>query len=324
MTTQLARVTHYFTKTKLDYELFWTGDRDLALHHGYYDATARTHSAALIRMNEVLAGYAQISPHDLVLDAGCGYGGSAIWLAQRVGCSVVGINVVPFQTERASRLAAESGVCGRASFLLADYSQAPFGDGSFDVVWGLESVVHAASQERFIREAARLLVPGGRLLIAEYTARESPPLSESEEALIASGLDGWAMTKLLTPSRYTDLLLTHGFVDVRAHDLTESMRRSITRLGKLRVPTTSVRLLLPVLELLTAAKLNDEVRLRNIKGGYDFTRAFLMGAWRYTAIVATRRDDKVAAGSTVAQAAAHQPREEGAVGRWLTAGTPTA
>src|SRR5713226_5729278 len=57
MTTQLARVTQYFTKTKLDYELFWTGDRDLALHHGYYDATARTHSAALIRMNEVLAGY---------------------------------------------------------------------------------------------------------------------------------------------------------------------------------------------------------------------------------------------------------------------------
>jgi tocopherol O-methyltransferase len=287
MTTQLARVTQYYAKTKVDYELFWTGDRDLALHHGYYDASARTHSAALIRMNEVLARYAGISRDDRVLDAGCGYGGSAIWLAHHVGCSVVGLNIVPFQTERARRLAAERGLACRARFLLADHSHTPFADRSFDVVWGLESVVHAESQEQFIREAARLLRPGGRLLIAEYTARESPPLSEDEERLIASGLHSWAMTALLTPRRYTELLLRHGFGDVRTYDLTDPMRRSITRLGKLRVPTTSVRLLLPVLEALRAMRLNDEVRLRNIKGGYDFTRAFLMGAWRYTAIVAT-------------------------------------
>jgi tocopherol O-methyltransferase len=292
MSSQLARVTDYFARTRLDYELFWT------LHHGYYDATTTSHSGALIRMNEVLAEYAVIRAQDRVLDAGSGYGGSTIWLAQNVGCSVVGINLVPFQTERACRSAAESGVDGRAQFVLADYSYAPFGDRSFDVVWGLESIVHAESRETFVAEAARVLRPGGRLLIAEYTARESPPLSKLEERLIASGLDGWAMTTLLTPGQYSELLFKHGFAEVKAHDLTEAMRRSITHLGKLRVPTTSVRLVFPVLEVLTAAQFTDSVRLRNIKGGYDFTRAFLMGAWRYTAVVGTKQDKSCEANDT--------------------------
>ncbi len=89
MSSQLSRVTEYFARTRLDYELFWTGNRDQALHHGYYDATTTSHSAALIRMNEVLAEYAVIRAQDRVLDAVSGYGGSTIWLAQNVGCSVV-------------------------------------------------------------------------------------------------------------------------------------------------------------------------------------------------------------------------------------------
>jgi len=241
MTGQLARVAQYFASTKVEYELFWMGGPDMALHHGYYDASARTHSAALIRMNEVLAGYAGVGRHDRVLDAGSGYGGTAIWLAQHLGCAVVGINLVAFQSERARRLASEMGLGGRATFVLGDYAHTPFPDQSFDTVWGLESIVHADSQERFVGEAARLLRPGGRLLIAEYMARQSPPLSACEEQLIASRLDGWAMTRLLTPAEYIDLAQRHGFGGVRAYDLTSAMRRSITHLGKLRIPATSVK-----------------------------------------------------------------------------------
>jgi tocopherol O-methyltransferase len=293
VTTQLTRVAQYFEKTRWDYELFWTGDRDLALHHGYYDGAASNHSAALIRMNEVLARYARISTGDRVLDAGSGYGGSAMWLAREVGCSVIGVNLVAFQTLRARRLAAAKGISTRAKFLVADYAQTPFASASFDVVWGLESIVHAESQEMFVREAARLLRPGGRLLIAEYTARESPVLSTDEQQLIASGLNGWAMTRILTPGEYTALARKNGFDDVTTYDLTDAMQPSITHLGKLRAPTTAVRFLFPLLEFLARTRLSNDVRLRNIKGGYDFARAYLMGAWRYTAIVATKSRNKV-------------------------------
>jgi tocopherol O-methyltransferase len=288
VTTQLDRVTQYFEKTRADYELFWTGKRDLALHHGYYDDAASSHSAALIRMNEVLARFAGISNGDRVLDAGSGYGGSALWLAQTVGCSVVGVNLVPFQTLRAQQLAAAKGLSNRASFLVADYAATPFPDASFDVVWGLESIVHAQSQELFMREATRVLRPGGRLLIAEYTARESPPLTDVEQELIASGLNGWAMMRILTPGDYIALARENDLCEVTVHDLTDAMRPSITHLGKLRAPTTSVRFVFPVLELLARTRFSNDVRLRNIKGGYDFARAYLMGAWRYTAIIATK------------------------------------
>jgi cyclopropane fatty-acyl-phospholipid synthase-like methyltransferase len=293
VTTQLARVAQYFEKTRSDYELFWTGDSDLALHHGYYSGGASGHSAALIRMNEVLGGYARIAAGDHVLDAGSGYGGSAIWLARELGCSVVGVNLVAFQTLRAQRLAEANGISRRVKFLLADYARTPFPDASFDVVWGLESIVHAESQEAFVCEASRLLTPGGRLLIAEYTTRESPALSDTEQQLIASGLNGWAMTRILTPGKYAELAREHGFDEVITYDLTEAMRPSITHLGKLRVPTTSVRFLFPILELLARTRLSNDVRLRNIKGGYDFARAYLMGAWRYSAIVATKSGSEV-------------------------------
>jgi ubiquinone/menaquinone biosynthesis C-methylase UbiE len=239
-------------------------------------------------MNQVLADRARISTRDHVLDAGSGYGGSAIWLARELGCSVVGVNLVAFQTLRAQHLAGMNRVGERARFLVADYARTPFPDASFDVVWGLESIVHAESQEAFVREAARLLRPGGRLLIADYTARESPALTAAEQTLIASGLNGWAMTRILTPGEYTELARKNGFDEVTTYDLTEAMRHSITHLGKLRVPTTSIRFVFPLLGLLAQTRLSNDVRLRNIKGGYDFARAYLMGAWHYTALVASK------------------------------------
>src|SRR5262245_32694962 len=79
--SEVEKVLHYFHKTRNDYRLFWMSRKSLAMHFGYYDETVRTHEASLLKMNEVLASYAQITAHTHVLDAGCGYGGSALWLA---------------------------------------------------------------------------------------------------------------------------------------------------------------------------------------------------------------------------------------------------
>src|SRR5206468_3719870 len=83
--------------TQCDYTWFWMSSDSLAMHFGYYDETVRTHDASLLKMNEVLARYAQITSHDHILDAGCGVGGSAIWLARIFGCQVKGITIVPEQ-----------------------------------------------------------------------------------------------------------------------------------------------------------------------------------------------------------------------------------
>jgi cyclopropane fatty-acyl-phospholipid synthase-like methyltransferase len=49
------------------------------------------------RMNEILANKVRIAQSDMILDAGCGIGGSSIWLAEHIGCRVVGIDITESQ-----------------------------------------------------------------------------------------------------------------------------------------------------------------------------------------------------------------------------------
>ncbi len=88
MSAQSKRVLDQYKNTRLDYRLLWTGRDTLAVHFGYYDAGVRNHAESLQRMNEVLADAVQISNRDTVLDAGCGYGGSSIWLSKHRGCQM--------------------------------------------------------------------------------------------------------------------------------------------------------------------------------------------------------------------------------------------
>src|SRR5947209_2113212 len=101
MTAHLQHVIDYFDETDGDYSRLWGADRHLGLHCGYFDAKARRHDAAVVHMNEVLADQAGVGHESRVLDAGCGIGGSAIWLAERRGANVVGVNVNEKQVARA-------------------------------------------------------------------------------------------------------------------------------------------------------------------------------------------------------------------------------
>ncbi len=235
--SQTEKVIQYYQGTQRDYKRFWMSSNSLAMHFGYYDETVRTHDASLLKMNEVLARYAQITSHDHILDAGCGFGGSTIWLARMFGCQVKGINIVPEQVEEAQHFARHHQVSDLTQFACMDFTRTTYADASFDVVWGLESAVHTDHKGAFVQEAHRLLRKGGRLLLCEYLLRESPPLSPEEHTELAPWLEGWAMPALLTPGEYTRLFALNGFGCVQTYDLTDHVRRSLDHLGKLHLPT---------------------------------------------------------------------------------------
>ncbi|HEY4513702.1 MAG TPA: hypothetical protein VJH69_00050 [Candidatus Paceibacterota bacterium] len=72
------QVIDYYDATYIDFRVLWMGRSDRAIHFGYYDEYAKNHHTALIRMNEKLAESILINREDIVLDAGCGCGGSAV------------------------------------------------------------------------------------------------------------------------------------------------------------------------------------------------------------------------------------------------------
>ena len=101
----LPRIRDYYDETWLDYRMLWLNPQNNAIHFGYWDERTRSHSESLLNMNHMLARKIGIRPGLRILDAGCGIGGSSIWLAKTFDVAVVGITPVASQIERARHYA---------------------------------------------------------------------------------------------------------------------------------------------------------------------------------------------------------------------------
>ena len=146
---------------------------------GVYDLMNTAMTAGLHhRWRERAAARAQLQPGARALDACCGTGDLAFALAERVGPQgrVIGADFSERMLDLARRKAAERGL-SQVRFEWADALQLPYDDRAFDAVTVGFGVRNLADLERGIGELARVLVPGGRLVILEITQPRRPPLS---------------------------------------------------------------------------------------------------------------------------------------------------
>lgn len=279
----VRKLISYFEDTKRDYRLWWMTSTALAMHFGYYDEQTRNHAEALINMNRVLAAKAELHSSDRVLDAGCGVGGSAIWLAQELGARVVGANVVPGEIDRGRRYARRRNVADRVTFELQDMTRTSFPDGSFDVVWAIESVCHVPDKREFLAEVRRLLKPGGRLIIAD-AFRCRRPFAPADERLLHGWLSGWAVLDLMTPNEFTDAAEKNGFARVKFEDVSAHVRPSSRRMYRL------MRVLYPLGVARRLIGLFTDVQLANRRSALDQYRVVQRDLLLYGIITATRRN----------------------------------
>jgi len=97
-----------------------------------------------------------------VLDIGSGAGGKTLYYATLGVKKIYGVDVVPHYEEEARAMATEKNLADRAEFLTADATQLPFADDFFDVIIANDVMEHVAEPEAVLREAFRVLKPGGR------------------------------------------------------------------------------------------------------------------------------------------------------------------
>jgi tocopherol O-methyltransferase len=135
------------------------------LHHGYYETGRESKEEAAEKLIELLAERSRLSYGSRVLDVGCGMGGSAIWLAENLGCEVTGISISPIQIRMATE--ASRGMRNRPTFVVEDANQLSV-KGSFDIVWVVEALSHLSERGDFFRKAAELLVAGGKICEAAW------------------------------------------------------------------------------------------------------------------------------------------------------------
>ncbi len=147
------------------------------IHHGYWIRGDETKERAQLQLIEHLAQVAGIPPGCTILDSGCGFGSTAIYLAKKFGAKVTGITISPVQVEMANRAARQERA--DAKFLLMDAEEMKF-DEKFDLIWSTESVAHYQDVPKFFASAARFLKPA---MVELHTMREY------EEWMRANGLN---------------------------------------------------------------------------------------------------------------------------------------
>jgi tocopherol O-methyltransferase len=149
------------------YRSIW-GD---AMHHGLWQDGCETRAQAVRALHDAVIARARLRPGMQVCDVGCGYGHSARLMVREQDVQVTGINRCPAQHQRAQAL---NEGADQPHFLLGDWLESCLPAQAFDAVLAIESFEHIANKAAAIREALRVLRPGGSFVLAVQVAKPTP------------------------------------------------------------------------------------------------------------------------------------------------------
>ena len=274
-------ISRYYDLSETHYRRVWNLDKGRSLHYGYWDKSVKNFHEALLNINRVLAEHAAIKEGDKILDAGCGVGGSSLWLAQEKKCEVIGISLNGRQVEKANTSAKKLGLSGKVSFEQKDYTNTFYPPDSFDVIWAIESVCYADDKGIFLKEAYRVLKPGGRLIIADFFKKEN--LNSQNEVLVRQWANGWAVNDFSTIEAFDVNLKENNFQKVKIIDATEAILPSAKKLYRSYfagvIAATLYRILNPkATELGRNNVLNAALQYKTLR----------KGLWKYQIVKATK------------------------------------
>lgn len=269
-------IIKYYDYTLPFYKFFYHQNSN-AVHYGFWDKDIKNHQEALLNVNKFLAKIANLKTGDIILDAGCGIGGSAIWLAQNFNVKVIGITISNRQVVEARKLSQINSTEQNIDFYEKDYLNSGFDDQSFDVVWGIESVCYAENKNDFLKEAYRMLKKGGRLVVGDgFLLRNIK--NEKEKKDFNAFLEGMALPNLAFESKFKQSLQDIGFKDIKIYDKTVETLPSARKIYKMSIFSYPIAKLIEKFHitphLLTLNNLAGITQYRIIKSGLAGYRVF--------------------------------------------------
>ena len=172
-----------------------------------------------------LVRQAAIAANHVVLDAGCGMGGAARYMAQTIGCEVYGIDMAQSLLDSGELLNEMTGVSDRVHLGLGDVTDIDHPDGFFDVAWTQHAAQSVPDKEQFFAELYRTLKPGGRCVMHDFYR------GPGEEIHYPSFLGDHSITFLIRDTAMRRLLEETGFELLFWEDTTAAARAENATIG---------------------------------------------------------------------------------------------
>jgi 27-O-demethylrifamycin SV methyltransferase len=193
------------------------------LHYGVFDDGDEALDVATAALTERMIAAADLRRGLRVLDVGCGSGAPARTIASRFGVEVVGITTSGVGVDTARARTDEAGV-GGVTFAQRDGTDNGFADASFDRVWVMESAHLMRDKDALVSECARVLRPGGRLVLCDLVGRREITFREVRErrADFAVLRDAFGDAHFASLDGFAALATGHGLDVDRSDDLTSA------------------------------------------------------------------------------------------------------
>jgi sterol 24-C-methyltransferase len=277
-----SSVQRYFNsiESRLGYWLVLGGTR----HFGYYHANTYwpfpIHKA-LRAMEDQLLVSLRLDPGASVLDAGCGVGHVAIYLAQK-GLRVQCIDIVDHHIDKAQRNIKAQGLQDVVSVRKMDYHHLEgFIDESFDGVYTMETLVHATEPAVALHEFFRVLKPGGSISLNEYEYKnpDTVPTEVRDTRQLINKYASMPAAESFREGSIQELLEESGFLDVVVEDFSANI-----------MPMLRLFYILSYIPYLFIKLLGLRGRFVNTTAGFEGYRG--KQYWRYVAISARKPGKK--------------------------------
>jgi cyclopropane fatty-acyl-phospholipid synthase-like methyltransferase len=219
-------IARYYDKHQIIYTLFWSRT---ALHYGLWYEDTKSLAQAILNTNRLVVDALVIDSQDTVLDAGCGVGGTSIYVAETTGAKVEGITLSEVQVKIARGRADKSPAAGLLNFSRQDFTKTNFRENTFSKVFGIESVCYAHRKIDFLNEAYRTMTPGGRIAVVDlFLTRED--LDAREMKIYTKTIEGWVLPNVATKEAFWNSLEQAGFEGVAFHNMPDHIKKSTEKL----------------------------------------------------------------------------------------------
>ena len=280
---QQKAIVSYYQECDNAYRDAWGMDKNMQLNLGIWNSSTKKLSEALVNLNNEMMTLLQLNKADHVLDAGCGVGGTLIHFAKAAGCTGVGITLTPHQAEKATMNAQKACVSHLLRFEVMDYTNTSFESEQFTAITGIESICYAAPKMAFLKEAKRLLKPGGRIALAENLQGKDDLTKKEIKSVYTDAFNGCQVISLDTEKQYKNNLRALSFHNIQCIDETVRIRPSIVRLRKFYYPAVAYNFAHRII-----GKRFSKTQEANTKMCYHLLSSLDAGLWKYGLILATK------------------------------------
>ncbi len=216
--TTVDTARDYYNSSDADrfYATIWGGED---IHIGLYESDKDSIFDASRRTVEKMAASVKgLDATKRVLDIGSGYGGSARHLVRRYGCQVGCLNLSEVQNKRNRALNQKENISLAINVIDGNFESIPMPDGSVDVVWSQDAILHSGNREKVFQEVHRVLAKGGQFIFTDPMKSATCPPDVLQPILDRIHLDSLGSIEY-----YRQLAAQLGFQEIQIEDLSENL-----------------------------------------------------------------------------------------------------